>query len=122
MDVRSPSKRLWVVDGLWNMVETWRKDLWYMECEDGDLACRCLGGVSIDGFFGQLHKSCWGGWALTDPIAYPCHFSEVSETVIEAILGSELLQLNHDLQSLRVTLNVQEHQLGAKRSHRADPS
>jgi hypothetical protein len=60
--------------------------------------------------------------ALTYPIACPCDLFEALEAVCEAIMLGELLQLHHDLQLLRVALNVQEHQLGAERPHRAEPS
>jgi hypothetical protein len=60
--------------------------------------------------------------ALTDPIAYPCHLLEALIAVREIILWGELFQLHHDLQLLRVALNVQEQQLGAERSYRTEPS
>lgn len=50
---------------------------------------------------------------LTDPVTQPDDLFESFEVFVKAIGGGELLQLDHDLQSLAVSLNVQEHQLGA---------
>jgi hypothetical protein len=64
------------------------------------------------------------GWytSLTYPVTQSCYLPEAFEALVKTILRGELLQLNHDLQSLRIAFNVQEHQLGAECPHGANPS
>jgi hypothetical protein len=62
------------------------------------------------------------GTLLTYPVPQSCYLLEALEALVETILCRELLQLHHDLQSLRIAFNVQEHQLGAECPYRANSS
>jgi hypothetical protein len=62
------------------------------------------------------------GTLLTYPVPQSCYLLKALEAFVETIQRGELLQLHHDLESLRVALNVKEHQLGAECPYRANPS
>ena len=80
--------------------------------------------MSWSGFLRQLYDvSDWGrsveAACLTDPIADPCDLLQAFELVLRVIF-TELLALHHDLKPLGIALNVKEHQLGPRETHRAN--